>query len=126
MVGFLDRMYQISKIANLIEESSNGFLTELKQKDTASPCLYIKRAYAIRPYIKIIDRRDACPTVLYIIRDCFVAMLLAMKVIFQPHLSSLTSIKMRRVLGLSINAGKGIRRIDSRFRGNYRRSIRVR
>jgi len=39
MVGFLDRMHQISKIANLIEESSNGFSTELK-KDTASPCLY--------------------------------------------------------------------------------------
>ena len=66
MAGFLDMMYQISKIANLIEESSDGFLTDLKQKDTASPCLYINWAYAIRPYIKIIDRRDACPLVFLI------------------------------------------------------------
>ena len=35
MVGFLDRMHQISKMANLIEESSNGFSTDLKQKGTA-------------------------------------------------------------------------------------------
>jgi len=78
MAEFLDRMYQISKIANLIEESSNGFSIELKQKDTASPCLYINWAYAIRPYIKIIDRRDACPTVLFVIQDCFVTSFFAM------------------------------------------------
>ena len=67
MAGFLDRVYQISNFANLIEESSNGFLTDLKQKDTVSPCLYINWAYAIRPYIKIIDRRDVCPMVLFVI-----------------------------------------------------------
>ena len=67
MVGFLDRMHQISKIANLIEESSNGFSTELK-KDTASPCLYtLIGRMQYYPYIKIIDRRDACPMVLFVI-----------------------------------------------------------
>ena len=63
MAGFLDREYQISKIAILIEESTNGFSTEFKQKDTASPCLYINWAYTIHLYIKIIDRQDACPKV---------------------------------------------------------------